>query len=328
MKGLINKKALSFAGACCLFFIAASGHGAVYIQATYSPGISISSTNVSNGIGQTTLNFRSPAGSLGYVPWVSTSGVQTYNYIRAFSIFESKVVMKNKSTGQSFSVPVTCPACQAASSAGFLSAGGLVNFKQTHGSYLGSDWAFSASASVTSRILVSLLDSSIPAGSYEGTIVGSVGQLAESYSGEYLNYASSIISVGVRTGIATVVAMKFDIVIPEYTICTTNSPLTINHGNLTPDQVSGDVKTQNLSIACTGKATIKLSMSTPRPRVGNGVHSHIRMSADNINWAETSNTTLGSRGTQIIYLSSTLETSGTMVPQSLQGSTVITMSYQ
>lgn len=328
MKCFLNRKAIALVGLLALLSLSFSGQCAVYIQISNSGQTSSSTANVSNGIGRTDMNFTSPAGSEGYIPWVSTPGVQTYNDIRAFAVFQNTVSMKNLSTGQSYIAPITCPSCVGVNGSGYLNGGSAVSFPQTHDSYVGMTFYFSASASVAATVFVSLADSHIPAGHYEGTITGSVGQLAEGYSGEYLNYTSELIREGLNGKVVNAIAMKFDIVIPDYTACTTASPLTIDHGSLTPAQVSGNVKTQNLLITCTGPATIKLTMINPRPQVGNGVTSHIQMSSDNVNWAESSDTTLASLGTEIIHFSSTLETVGTIVPQSLRGSTVVTMNYQ
>jgi len=236
--------------------------------------------------------------------------------------------MKNTTTGVSYTVPVTCPSCQASSGIGYLAVGANVYYPNRFNACSFGPQPFFVGSSLSTSLIISLLDSRIPAGTYQGTVIGSMGQMAEGYAGEYMNYASDFIYYGLQNGVADVLTMKFDVVIPDYTICTTSSPLTINHGSLTPDQVQGNTRTQNLTIACTGPATIKLTMSNPNPQVGNGIKSHIQMSSDNINWAESSQTTLNSLGTEIINFSSTLNATGAITPQSLNGSAVVTMNYQ
>jgi hypothetical protein len=312
-----------------MFFVSISGYANVFLQTNTQSQTNVNQTAVSNGLGKVDINFTSYAGGQGYSIFCSGSGSLHYDYIRAFAIFDATVAMKNIATGEVYNVPVTCPSCQVSIGDGFISAGGSVPFSKNQACAVGIlNGTFVATTSLQTSLYVSLLDSRIPAGAYQGSIIGSVGEMSEGYIGEYINYTQSIIRSGLKTGVSGVSIMKFDIVIPDYTICTTNSPLTIDHGSMTPDQVQGNLKSQSLSIACTGPATIKLTMNNFRPQVGSGIKSHIQMSSDNINWAESSQTTLNSLGTEIINFSSTLETTGAITPQSLNGSAVVTMNYQ
>ncbi|EEI3024019.1 hypothetical protein G3P77_004796 [Salmonella enterica subsp. diarizonae] len=306
-----------------------TAYSAVYIQSNGSGRVSANMNNVENGVGRTILNFTSPAGGRGYGMYCSAPGMQTYNYVRAFSILNNVVTVRNTSTGASYDVPVTCPSCSYSTSRGFLNVGGAQPFYQTHECWIGpTPYPFDATTSLQTTVLVSLQDSRIPAGRYEGTIIGSVGELSENYVGEYVNYGAEMINIGMQGGTAGVVAMKFDVVVPEYTVCTSASPITINHGSLTPDQVRGNTREQRFSIACSGPANLKITLSDLNPRVGDGIYSRLKLSINNSNWLDRLNATLNDRGTQIVYVSSALETKGPITAQSLNGNSVITINYQ
>lgn len=302
---------------------------AVYIQSNSNGNLTANMDNVENGVGRTVLNFVSPAGGRGYGLYCSSLGAQTYNYVRAFSILNNKVTVRNVSTGASYQVPVTCPSCSYSTTRGFLNVGGSRSFYQVHPCYSGlTPDPYAATTNLQTVVFVSLQDSRIPAGRYEGTIIGSVGELSESYIGEYVNYGAEMINAGMQGGTAGVVAMKFDVVVPEYTVCSSASPIIINHGSLTPEQVRGNTREQRFSIACSGPANLKITLSDLKPRVGDGVYSRLKLSIDNSSWLDRLNTTLNDRGTQIVYISSTLEASPPIIAQSLSGSSVITINYQ
>lgn len=311
-------------------FLPITAYSAVYIQSNGSGNVTANMDNVENGVGRTVLGFVSPRGGRGYGMYCSNSiGAQRYNFVRAFSILNNKVTVRNTSTGVSYEVPVTCPSCLYSTSRGFLNVGVAQGFKQTHDCWSGpTPYPFEVTTSIQTTVFISLQDSRIPAGRYEGTIIGSVGELSESYVGEYVNYGAEMINIGMQGGTAGVIAMKFDVIVPEYTICTSASPITINHGSLTPDQVSGNTREQRFSIACSGPANLKITLSDLNPRVGDGIYSQLKLSTDNSNWLDRLNATLNDRGTQIVYISSVLETKGPITAQSLNGTSVITINYQ
>ncbi|EHE0546947.1 hypothetical protein J0D94_002384 [Salmonella enterica] len=302
--------------------------GAVYMQSNGSGRVNATISNVENGVGRTILSFVSPAGGRGYGMYCSQSGMQRYNYVRAFSILEKTVTVKNSLTGVSYNVPVTCPSCSYSGENGFLNVSGPQSYLQDHVCYSGlTPDPYGATTSFQTTVYISLQDSRIPAGRYEGTIVGSVGEISEYYAGEYVNYSNEMINKGMQTGTAGVVAMKFDVIVPEYTVCTSASPILIDHGSLTPEQVRGNARSQQFSISCSGPANINVSLSDLMPKIGDGIYSKLSLSADNVTWKDKVDTILNDRGTQIIYISSTLEASGDIYAQSLSGYSVITINY-
>ncbi|HDN6545887.1 TPA: hypothetical protein P1858_003598 [Salmonella enterica subsp. enterica serovar Chester] len=302
---------------------------AVYMQSNGSGRVNATMDNVANGVGRTILSFTSPAGGRGYGMYCSQSGMQTYSYVRAFSVLKNTVTVRNTTTGQSYEVPVICPACSYSTSSGFLNVGGGQSYPQSHECYNGlTPYPYGATTSLQTTVYVSLQDSRIPAGRYEGEIIGSVGEISESYNGEYGNFASALIGKGMQFGTAGVIAMKFDVVVPEYTECTSVSPIVINHGSLTPDQVAYNEREQHFSIVCSGPANIKISLSNLRPKLGDNIYSRLKLSSDNSPWLEQLNTVLADRGTKIINIKSTLETEGDVHAQSLSGNSVITIYYE
>ncbi|EFM0751986.1 hypothetical protein HIX98_004157 [Salmonella enterica subsp. enterica serovar Bredeney] len=303
--------------------------GAVFIQSNGSGILRANMDNVANGVGRTILNFISPAGGRGYGMYCSHPGIQSYNFVRAFSILSNTVTVRNTVTGQSFEVPITCPSCSYTTSDGFLNTGNAQPYLQKHECFAGlTPFPFGATTSLQTTVYVSLQDARIPAGTYEGVIIGSVGELSESYAGEFINYATVLISKGMQSGTVGVLAMKFDVIVPEYTECISTGPVSIAHGSLAPSQADKNRRQQNFSIVCTGPANLKLALSDTRPKLGENVYSRLKLSFDGLNWLDEVNTVLNDRGTQIVYVQSVLEVDGTMHPQTFTGSSVIKMDYE
>ena len=65
-----------------------------------------------------------------------------------------------------------------------------------------------------------------------------------------------------------------DVPAPPVT-CTTEDPVTLDHGVLSADQVNGHTTTSLLGLSCSGPATLRISMATERINLGDGIKSRV-----------------------------------------------------
>lgn len=139
--------------------------------------------------------------------------------------------------------------------------------------------------------------------------------------------------IGIRSYTNSILASALNcqsasIIIPEYTTCV-GQGVTIEHGNLSPSLLNGNISEGTMRIECSKNAAVTVSMipSTNLVKMDDSLTSKITMKNTSGSWVNTlSNLTVGPTGVAI-NLRSTLKTSGEVSLGYKLGNTVIHLGY-
>ncbi|EAO2118210.1 hypothetical protein GKG76_18765 [Salmonella enterica] len=340
----------SFSAGLSAEYVATSGQTATY---RLPSSVSVVSTNTSSyytamiGLGAWN-NHYFDLGSSGLV-WLGTSSgsQQQTNKSGQNCLATVRVTPINTSTMQmigGISVTVGLQGGQTISAQGYASTVTPMTTLQPNGVRMNMSMGGVQLNLTTAGYVLITVPSGVRDGDYIGTI--SLPYSITACAGQHVCGDTRIWSHA-STGISNINAsIKIRVVdgkpVNPDTYCTASSGsgITINHGLLTPDQVSGNIKTNTIVVSCTGGSTVPVKIKVKpvgSPNTGtqltgnNGILTPLSNNTDSlVSLGEERNTekTVNVVSIASFPVNSELRANSSVTPGSFSGSAVVTISYQ